>query len=319
MPVHNALPYERRGSPIAFGNQALIMTRGQQFRELLRRGNLTIAPGAYDCITARSIVQAGYDAVYMTGAGTAATLGYPDYGLVTMSEMADNAGRIAAAVEVPVIADADTGYGNELNATRTVREYERRGVAGLHIEDQAFPKKCGHLENKLIVSLDEYLAKIRAAVAARCDPDFLIIARTDSRAVLGFEEAIRRANAALAVGADMAFVEAPQSLEEVAAVPRLVKGPCLLNVVWRGKTPELALSDAERLGYRLAIVPGLLFKAVIGVCDAMLSELRSTGRHPVPVNSLTIKDAFRRAGADEWDAVSDRFAVVKPAPVEAAE
>ena len=295
------------------------MTRGQQFRELLRRGNLTIAPGAYDCITARSIVQAGFDAVYMTGAGTAATLGYPDYGLVTMSEMADNAGRIAAAVEVPVIADADTGYGNELNATRTVREYERRGVAGLHIEDQAFPKKCGHLENKLIVSLDEYLAKIRAAVAARCDPDFLIIARTDSRAVLGFEEAIRRANAALAVGADMAFVEAPQSLEEVAAVPRLVKGPCLLNVVWRGKTPELALSDAERLGYRLAIVPGLLFKAVIGVCDAMLSELRSTGRHPVPVNSLTIKEAFRRVGADDWDAVSDRFAVVKPAPVEAAE
>jgi 2-methylisocitrate lyase-like PEP mutase family enzyme len=297
----------------------MIMTRGQQFRELLRRGNLTIAPGAYDCITARSIVQAGFDAVYMTGAGTAAALGYPDYGLVTMSEMADNAGRIAAAVEVPIIADADTGYGNELNATRTVREYERRGVAGLHIEDQAFPKKCGHLGNKAIISLDEYLAKIRAAVAARCDPDFLIIARTDSRAVLGFEEAIRRANAALAVGADMAFVEAPQSLEEVAAVPRLVKGPCLLNVVWRGKTPELALSDAERLGYRLAIVPGLLFKAVIGVCDAMLSELRSTSRHPVPVNSLTIREAFRRVGADDWDAVSDRFAVVKPAPVEAAE
>ena len=295
------------------------MTRGQQFRELLRRGNLTIAPGAYDCITARSIVQAGFDTVYMTGAGTAATLGYPDYGLVTMSEMADNAGRIAAAVEVPVIADADTGYGNELNATRTVREYERRGVAGLHIEDQAFPKKCGHLENKLIVSLDEYLAKIRAAVAARCDPDFLMIARTDSRAALGFDEAIRRANAALAVGADMAFVEAPQTLEEVAAVPRLVKGPCLLNVVWRGKTPELALRDAERLGYRLAIVPGLLFKAVIGVCDAMLSELRGTGRHPVPVSSLTIREAFRRVGADDWDAVSDRFAVVKPAPVEAAE
>jgi 2-methylisocitrate lyase-like PEP mutase family enzyme len=295
------------------------MTRGQQFRELLRRGNLTIAPGAYDCITARLIVQAGFDAVYMTGAGTAATLGYPDYGLVTMSEMADNAGRIAAAVNVPVIADADTGYGNELNATRTVREYERRGVAGLHIEDQAFPKKCGHLDNKLIVSLDEYLAKIRAAVAAKSDPDFLIIARTDSRAVLGFEEAIRRANAALAVGADMAFVEAPQTLEEVAAVPRLVKGPCLLNVVWRGKTPELAFSDAERLGYRLAIVPGLLFKAVIGVCDAMLSELRSTGRHPVPVNSLTIREAFRRVGADDWDAVSDRFAAVKPAPVEAAE
>jgi 2-methylisocitrate lyase-like PEP mutase family enzyme len=295
------------------------MGRGRQFRDLLRCGGLTIAPGAYDCITARSIAQAGFGAVYMTGAGTAATLGYPDYGLLTMSEMADNAGRIAAAVDVPVIADADTGYGNELNATRTVREYERRGVAGLHIEDQGFPKKCGHLDNKVIVSLDEYLAKIQAAVAARGDPDFLIIARTDSRAVFGFDEAIRRANAALAVGADMAFVEAPQTMEEVAAVPRLVKGPCLLNVVWRGKTPEVAFGEAEQMGYRLAIVPGLLFKAVIGVCDAMLSELRSTDRHPVPMHSMTVREAFRRVGADEWDAVSDRFGVAKRTPVEAAE
>ena len=145
------------------------MSRARRFREILQRGGLTIAPGAYDCITARSIVQAGFDAVYMTGAGTAATLGYPDYGLVTMSEMAENAGRIASAVDAPVIADADTGYGNELNATRTVREYEQRGVAGLHIEDQGFPKKCGHLDNKVIVPIDEYLAKIRAALAARRD------------------------------------------------------------------------------------------------------------------------------------------------------
>ena len=195
-----------------------------KLRQLLRQDQMLVAPGAYDCITARTIAQAGFAAVYMTGAGTAATLGYPDYGLVTMSEMADNAGRLASAVDVPVIADADTGYGNELNATRTVREYERRGVAGLHIEDQGFPKKCGHLDNKVIVPLDEYLAKVRAAVAARQNPDFVIIARTDSRAVLGFEEAISRANAALEAGADVAFVEAPQTLEEVAAVPRLVKG-----------------------------------------------------------------------------------------------
>src|SRR5262252_873227 len=274
------------------------MSRARQFRELLQRGGLTIAPGAYDCITARSIAQAGFDAVYMTGSGTAATLGYPDYGLLTMSEMADNAGRIAAGVDVPVIADADTGYGNELNATRTVREYERRGVAGLHIEDQGFPKKCGHLDNKTIISLDAYLAKIRATVAARRDPDFLVIARTDSRAVLGFEEAVRRANAALAAGADMAFVEAPQTLEEVAAVPRLVKGPCLLNVVWKGKTPEVSFDDARQMGYRLAIVPGMLFKAVIGICDATLAELRRTGRHPVLQNSMTVREAFARVGAD---------------------
>ena len=288
------------------------MSRARQFRELLQRDGLTIAPGAYDCITARTIAQAGFGAVYMTGAGTAATLGYPDYGLVTMSEMADNAGRIAAAVDVPVIADADTGYGNELNATRTVREYERRGVAGLHIEDQGFPKKCGHLDNKVIVPRDEFLAKIRAAVggAAR--------SRLRHHRAHGFARRARlrgsdrRANAALAAGADMAFVEAPQTLEEVAAVPRLVQGPCLLNVVWRGKTPEVAFDDAQRMGYKLAIVPGMLFKAVIGVCDATLAELRRTGRHPVPADSMTVRDAFRRVGADEWDAVSERFGSGKP-------
>src|SRR5579864_2859107 len=135
------------------------MSTTEQFRDLLRRDGMIVAPGAYDCITARLIEQAGFHAVYMTGAGTAATLGYPDYGLVTMSEMADNAGRIAAAVSVPVIADADTGYGNELNMVRTVREYEQRGVAGIHIEDQAFPKKCGHLENKSVIPREDWLAK----------------------------------------------------------------------------------------------------------------------------------------------------------------
>ena len=178
----------------------------------------------------------------MTGAGTAATLGYPDFGLVTMSEMVDNAGRIAAAVDLPVIADADTGYGNELNTVRTVREYEARGVAGIHIEDQGFPKKCGHLDDKEIVPREEWLAKIRAAASARRDPDFHRHRPHRLRAPsLGFDEAIARANAALAAGADMAFVEAPQTLDEVAAVPRLVNGPCLLNVVRGGKTPDLDL------------------------------------------------------------------------------
>src|ERR1700751_2068319 len=213
------------------------MSTTEQFRDLLRQDGMIIAPGAYDCITARSIAQAGFPAVYMTGAGTAATLGYPDFGLVTMSEMAENAGRLAAAVDVPGIADADTGYGNELNVTRTLREYEKRGVAGLHVEDQGFPKKCGHLDDKTVIALDDYLAKIRPAAAARSNPDFLLIARTDSRAVISFEEAVTRMNAALKAGADMAFLEAPQTPEEVAAVPRLVKGPCLLNVVSGGKTP----------------------------------------------------------------------------------
>ena len=277
------------------------MTKARQLRELLRQDGLITAPGAYDCITARMIEQAGFNAVYMTGAGTAAMLGYPDYGLVTMSEMVENAGRIASAVSVPVIADADTGYGNELNVVRTMREYERRGVAGIHIEDQGFPKKCGHLENKLVIPLEDYAAKIRAAVSARSDPDFLIIARTDARAMLGFDEAIRRANAALDAGADMVFVEAPESLEEVTAVPRLVRGPCLLNMVWRGKTPDIALDDARAMGYRLAILPVLLFNAVVGICDKMLAELNQQRRHPVPVADVAPKEFFRRMGAQEWD------------------
>jgi 2-methylisocitrate lyase-like PEP mutase family enzyme len=296
------------------------MNEAAKLRQLFKQ-DMLVAPGAYDCITARTIAQAGFSAVYMTGAGTAATLGYPDYGLVTMSEMADNAGRIAAAVDIPVIADADTGYGNELNTTRTIREYEQRGVAGLHIEDQGFPKKCGHLDNKVIVPLDEYLAKVRAAVAARTNPDFVIIARTDSRAVLGLEEAIRRANAALEAGADMAFVEAPQTMEEVAAVPKLVKGPCLFNNVWKGKSPDVAFDGARRMGYRLVIVPGMLFKAVIGTCDAVLREMREKGRHPILDTGMTVRDAFRRVGADEWDAVSERFRTVEPSakPAQAAE
>ena len=296
------------------------MSRATKLRQLLKQ-DMIVAPGAYDCITARTIAQAGFSAVYMTGAGTAATLGYPDYGLVTMSEMADNAGRIAASVDVPVIADADTGYGNELNTTRTIREYEKRGVAGLHIEDQGFPKKCGHLDNKVIVPLDEYLAKVRAAVAARTNPDFVVIARTDSRAVLGLEEAIRRANAALAAGADMAFVEAPQTMDEVATVPKLVKGPCLFNNVWRGKSPDVAFDEAKRMGYKLVIVPGMLFKAVIGTCDAVLKQMKAEGRHPQLDTGMTVRDAFRRVGADEWDAVSERFgAVESPAkPAQAAE
>ena len=283
------------------------MTQAARFRELLRRDGMVVAPGAYDCITARLIERAGFDAVYMTGAGTAATLGYPDFGLVTMSEMVANAGRIAAAVALPVIADADTGYGNELNVVRTVREYETAGVAGIHIEDQGFPKKCGHLEDKEIVPREDWLAKIRAAANARRSPDFLVIARTDSRAVAGFDEAIARANAALAAGADMAFVEAPQTLEEVAAVPRLVKGPCLLNVVRGGKTPDLDLGEAQRLGYKLAIVPGLLIKNVVGICEKMLDELKATRRHPAPVREMTVRETFQLWGADEWDSLRTRF------------
>ncbi len=283
------------------------MTPTAKLRALLASDEMLVAPGAYDAITARMIAQAGFSAVYMTGAGTAATLGYPDYGLVTMTEMVDNAARLARAVDVPVIADADTGYGNELNVIRTVQEHERAGTAGIHIEDQVSPKKCGHLDDKQIVPREDWTAKIRAACAARRDPNFLIIARTDSRAMAGFDEAVARSKAALAAGADMVFLEAPQTMEEIAAVPKLVGGACLLNVVRGGKTPEIDLPTAQAMGYKLAIVPGLLFKAVMGACDAALAGLKTQQRHPVLNPDLTVRQAFARMGAEQWDAYRTMF------------
>lgn len=291
------------------------MSKAKELRDLIRRDGMTIAPGAYDCITATLIAQAGFPVVYMTGAGTAASHGYPDYGLLTMSEMVGNASRIAAVIDLPVIADADTGFGNELNVVRTVREFERHGIAAIHIEDQAFPKRCGHLDNKEIIALDDYVAKIRAAVDARRSPDFVIIARTDARAVAGFEEAVRRANAALAAGADVAFVEAPQTLDEVRAVPGLVAGPCLLNVVRRGKTPPVELDAAQAMGYKLAILPTLLFRGVMGCCEELLAQLK-TGVFPAPPKDLSPQEAFARFGAAQWDALRERYRV---APTAAAE
>ena len=224
-----------------------------------------------------------------------------------MSEMVDNARRIATAVGMPVIADADTGYGNELNVIRTVREYEAAGVAGIHIEDQGFPKKCGHSTTRRSSRSTNWLAKIRAAAASRRSRDFTVIARTDSRAVAGFDEAIGRANDAIEAGADMVFVEAPQTMDEVTRVPQLVRGPCLLNVVGGGGRRRSTSPEAERMGYKLAIVPGLLIKNVVGICEQMLGELAATRRHPKPVREMTVRDTFQLWGADEWDALRTQF------------
>jgi 2-methylisocitrate lyase-like PEP mutase family enzyme len=281
---------------------------GGVLREMLLKGGLIVAPGAYDCVTAKLIEQAGFAAVYMTGAGTAASrLGVPDYGLITMSEMVANAGAIAAAVRVPVIADADTGYGNELNVTRAVREFEKHGVAAIHIEDQVFPKKCGHLERKEIIPRAQFLSKINAAASERHDPDFVIIARTDAIAVAGFDEAVERANAALNEGADVAFVEAPQTEEQLRAVPRLVKGPCLLNIVRGGKSPEVTLKQADEFGYRIAILPTMLLAAVIDTCERLLKTIAATGMMPQSERALTIVELFERFGAEEWDQVRSRY------------
>ena len=279
------------------------MSAARLLRSHLRRGGLLAAPGAYDGITARMVAQAGFDAVYMTGAGVAAAHGFPDYGLLTLTEMAEAAGIMARAVTIPVIADADTGYGNELNTTRTMREYEMRGVAALQIEDQVAPKRCGHLDGKEVVSPEEFVAKIAAAAVARRDPDTVLIARTDARAMVSFDDAVARANGALAAGADIAFVEALQTQEEIAAIPQLVKGPCLLNLVPVGKTPNIPLADVAAMGYRVAILPGLLLLAVLDAGDAALFGLKRSGVAPVPKAGASLRETFRRFGTDEWDAL----------------
>jgi 2-methylisocitrate lyase-like PEP mutase family enzyme len=270
-------------------------------RRLIERPSMLVVPGAYDAIGARMIEQAGFQAVYMTGGATAMAHGFPDYGLLDLGEMAANAEIMARSISVPLIADADTGYGNELNVTRTVRLYEQRGVAGLHLEDQVSPKRCGHLEGKEVVSREEFILKIRAAVAARRNPDFIIIARTDARAVLGLDEAIARANESLAAGADAVFVEAVQTIEEAAAVPRRVKGPCMLNIVQGGRTPVSDLAAAEDMGYRIAILPSVLFTAAVAAGDAALQAIYA--KRVAPVAGTPIGEVFNRFGGSEWDPI----------------
>jgi 2-methylisocitrate lyase-like PEP mutase family enzyme len=283
------------------------MTPRQRFAAAIAGSEMVVAPGCYDAMTAKLIERARFGACYMTGAGTAAAHGLPDYGLLTMSEMVANAARIAETVDIPVIADADTGFGNELNVTRAVREYERAGVAAIHIEDQGFPKKCGHLDGKVIVPAAEWLAKIRAAAAARRDADLKIIARTDANADLGLDEAVARANAALGAGADIAFVEAPKTPDEVAAVPRRVNGPCLFNLVVRGKSPPVELARLARAGYRLTILPDVLWREMVAAAEGTLARLAS-GALPDQGAGLTVRELFDRVGAEDWDRLRDAFA-----------
>ncbi len=250
-----------------------------RLRELLDSGETIVAPGAFDPLAARCVEEAGFGAVYMTGFGTAAALlGRPDVGLLTMTEMADNAGRIAACVDIPVIADADTGYGNPVNVIRTVGAYEAAGVARLHLEDQVAPKKCGHLDGKLVIPADEMAQKIRAAVDARHDSDFVIIARTDAVAVEGLDRAIDRARLYRQAGADVLFVEAVRTDTEAEAVARAFPDvPLLFNWAEGGKTPPIGLDRLKELGYRIVIFPIGTLLAATAAMRAILSEIRATG------------------------------------------
>jgi carboxyvinyl-carboxyphosphonate phosphorylmutase len=283
-----------------------------RLRQLLAAPGIVVAPGAYDGFSARLIEAAGYPACYMTGAGTAAShLGQPDLGLTTLTEMADHARHLASAISLPLIADADTGYGNALNVVRTVREYERAGVAGLHIEDQVAPKKCGHIAGKQVIPAREFAEKVRAASEHRSDDDFVIIARTDARAVTGLDDAIERGNRYAEAGADLIFVEAPQTLEEIERVTREVKAPLLANMVAGGKTPAVTVAELERLGFKLVIFPGVCMAAAIPAIEAALAGLRATGTDwpagPGGVPVLGPMDIFKKVGFDWWHAIEQRY------------
>ncbi len=277
------------------------MRATKRFRQLLNDPGIITAPGAYDCLTAAIIAQTGFPAVYMTGAGTSvARIGYPDLALATATEMLANAAAIAGAVEVPVIADADTGYGGTMNVRRTIREYERTGVAAVHIEDQQFPKRCGHLEDKRVVPIDEMVQKIRAAVDARTDDDFTIIVRTDALAVTGWDDTMRRCDAFTEAGADALFVEAIRSAEEAAEVVERTSVPLLYNFVETGKSPLLNVSELERLGFKMVIFPGSAFMSVAYTVGKLMAELKAKGTTASLVDQMTpLTDAFELMGLTE--------------------
>jgi 2-methylisocitrate lyase-like PEP mutase family enzyme len=277
-----------------------------RLRQLLEAQELIVAPGVYDGISAALVGKLGFSAAYMTGAGVSASgYGLPDIGLLTLSEMAERAAVLAGLLDVPLIADADTGYGSPVNVVRTVREYERAGVAAIQLEDQVFPKRCGHLAGKDVIDADAFVLTLRAAIDARRDPDTVIIARTDARALLGIDEAISRANRYADAGADVIFVEAPQSFEEIEQIAASVDAPLLLNVVPGGLTPEVEHERLADLGYRIAIHPGAALAAVVPAAIEALGELRA--QSPELAGATNPEAFFDLFGLAEWDELGRRY------------
>jgi 2-methylisocitrate lyase-like PEP mutase family enzyme len=252
--------------------------RRQKLKAQLKSGKMVVAPGIYDMISARVADRMGFDALYMTGYGVAAShLGLPDAGIATYSDVISRVAVMADGVRAPLIADADTGYGGLLNVAHTVRGYEKAGAAGMQLEDQEFPKKCGHEAGKKCISAADMIAKLKVAVEARTDPDFLIIARTDARHEFGIEEAIRRGIAYGEAGADIVFVEAPLSVDEMKRINAAISKPTMVNIVDGGKTPILPASELAALGYRLAIFPSAGFLAATAAVDAVFRGLKERG------------------------------------------
>lgn len=291
--------------------QPMSSTRHKRLRQLIGKDILQI-PGAFNALAARAVEKAGFEAVYLSGAGLSnAVFGLPDVGLITLTEAVDHARRVVHAVKVPVIVDGDTGFGDTINAARTVSEFEAAGVSAVHLEDQVLPKKCGHLDGKELVSAAAMVEKIRAAAAARCDRDFMIIARTDARGVTSFDDAVDRAKRYLDAGADAIFPEAMQSADELAKFAQSVKAPLLANMTEFGKTPLLPLEELRKLGYRMVIYPQTALRVAFKAIQTMLADLKKTGDQTEWLDRMqTRKDLYDLLDYDGLEQI-DR-AVTKP-------
>jgi 2-methylisocitrate lyase-like PEP mutase family enzyme len=287
------------------------MNNPQRLKELLARRAAVTVPGAANALFARVIEELGFEAVYVTGAGIAnMLLGAPDVGLTTMTEVRDTAAAIAEAVSVPIIVDADTGYGNAVNVVRTVRALERAGAAGIQIEDQVFPKKCGHFAGKDVIAREEMVQKIKAAVDTRHDQSLQIIARTDAYSVEGLERALERAQAYVAAGADATFVEAPTTLEELARIPKALDVPQVANIVFGGKTPDPGREKLAELGFSIVLYANAALQAALKASYDVLSVLKSEGSlRSVSDRLASFEERQRTVAKDEWDAREARYRV----------
>lgn len=272
------------------------MRRTTRLRKLVEGNGIHVAPGAFDGLTARLVEEAGFDLIYASGGAIARSAGFPDIGLLSFTEVCSRLEQIVAVTNAPIIADADTGFGNAANARRTVQVFERLGVAGMHIEDQSFPKRCGHLDDKSLVSTDEMVHKIGVVKEAQRDPDFVLIARTDAIATEGLDAALDRSHAYLSAGADVIFVEAPESVEQIRIIAREIPQPKLINMFHSGKTPIVPTDELRSLGYRLVIIPSDLQRAAITGCQRVLQAIRRDG------NSVTF--------ADDMVSFADRESIV---------
>ena len=281
----------------------------KKFRKILERPGTTIIPGAHDALTARLIASKGFEAVYMSGAGVVNALaGLPDNGLASFSEVLMNARYMADAVDIPLVVDVDTGYGNAVNVVRTVRDFERAGVACIQIEDQVLPKRCGHLDGKQVVGREEFIGKIRAAVNHRTDPDFAVMARIDAKYVHGMEEAVERGNASLEAGADVIFIEALETRDEFAEYAERCPGPLLANMTEFGKTPHISKADFGEMGYKLVLFPVSIMRAMLKAGELLLDELKEKGTMADYLeNMMTREELYRLLDYDAYHEIEAEY------------